>query len=100
MTPGANAPAGQTPITFSVSRDFAPRSKDPCETRMSTRMQRSWSQSWVNNPGPYRVEDGPEEEGGGPHTSGTDRECVLLLLLIVLEWVGNCLLHPCNESSF
>lgn len=38
-------------------------------------MQRSWSQSWVNNPGPYRVEDGPEEEGGGPHTSGTDRVC-------------------------
>lgn len=99
MTPRANAPAGQTPITFSVSQDFAPRSKDPCEMRMSTRMQRSWSQSWVNNPGPYRVEDGPEE-GGGPHTSGTDTEYVLLLLLIVLEWVGNCLLHPCNESSF
>ena len=59
--------------------------------RMSTRMQRSWSQSWVNNPGPYRVEDGPEE-GGGPHTSGTDTEYVLLLLLIVLKWVGNYIL--------
>ena len=28
MTPGANALAGQTPITFSESQDFAPKSKD------------------------------------------------------------------------
>lgn len=33
MTPGANALAGQTPITFSLFQDPAPRSTDLCERR-------------------------------------------------------------------